>query len=107
MLEQVNKVQMDEQLNDLQREWRAIVLSKLNSLESGQSKLASDIVEIKTSFVHQTQYQAKIAVLEKKNKDLEDKIDELEKFKIKLVAVVLTLQTVGFGILWLMKNMHL
>lgn len=87
---------MEDQLNDLQREWRAIVLSKLNSLEAGQSKLASDIVEIKTSFVQQSQYQQKINSLEKK-------ISELEKFKYKVIAWVAALQIIIGFILWLLN----
>ena len=73
----------DNDNNEMQREWRAIVLSKLSSLETSHKDLNTNIQEIKTSFAKQQTIDI-----------LQGRVDELEKFKSKLVGFTLAFQVV-------------
>jgi hypothetical protein len=82
---------MDE-INELQKEWRAIVLDKLTSLEDGQKDLKQDIVDIKTTFVKQ---HALESLREANRNDIEalrNKVDKLEAFKSKFIGVAIAVQ---------------
>lgn len=68
---------------EMHKEWRAIVLNKLTSLELGQKSVADEISNIKSNFVKQAEINT-----------LQGRVDELEKFKWKLVGAMLALQGV-------------
>jgi hypothetical protein len=93
-----------DEIVELQKEWRAIVLDKLTSVEQGQKELKSDVVDIKTTFVKQ---QA-LDLLRESNrtdlKDLSDKVDKLVSFKYKLVGIFLGVQGLLFVIAWFLSH---
>ena len=93
-----------DEIVELQKEWRAIVLDKLTSVEQGQKELKSDVVDIKTTFVKQ---QA-LDLLRESNrtdlKDLNDKVDKLVSFKYKLVGIFLGVQGLLFVIAWFLSH---
>jgi hypothetical protein len=79
----------EEAMNDLQKEWRAIVLDKLSTLEKGQKEIKDDIVDIKTTFVRQ---QALEELRLAKNREiavLREKIEDLNAFKYKLIGIAI------------------
>jgi len=86
----------ESEINQLQLEWRRIVLDKLEVLEKGQANLAADIVIIKTSFVQHAEL-----------KELREKISILEEFKYKFVGSLITLQiilsSIGYVVAKLIK----
>ena len=75
------------QVYDLQKEWRAIVLDKLSSLEKSQADLKNEISDMKTTFANQAELSA-----------LKLKVDSLETFKAKAVGIIIALQAV-FGVI--------
>ena len=86
----------DDSNSEMQREWRAIVISKLDSLEAGQNQLKSEVGGVKATLAEQ---QARESVRSSQNatylselKLLETKIEELEAFKSKAVGVILAIQ---------------
>lgn len=74
------------QIYDLQKEWRAIVLDKLNTLEANQTELKNNISDMKTTFANQAEFTT-----------LKVKVEELESFKAKALGVIVALQAV-FGV---------
>lgn len=79
----MNHEHAQDSLDQINLEYRAIVLGKLDRLETGQEKLASDIVQIKTSFAQQHEL-----------KEIREKVTILENFKFKFVGSLLTLQVI-------------
>lgn len=84
---------MSEDLSQFQQEWRAIVLSKLNSLETGMAKLSSEIVDmkIKTSEIEEI-------------KSLKDKVEKLEAFKYKALGVITAANVLVASIAWVVTE---
>ena len=87
-----------EEVNELQKEWRAIVLDKLTSLDQGQKDLRTDIMDIKTTFVNQQALETLKETNRTEIKELRDKVDSLEKFKFKLIGMAIVFQLV-FGLI--------
>jgi hypothetical protein len=77
---------MADEVNELQREWRAIVLEKLSSLEEGQQRMRTDIVDIKTSFVRQNALEELRIANRTEIETMRSKLDELNAFRYKLVG---------------------
>lgn len=72
------------QIYDLQKEWRAIVLDKLTTLELNQAELKNNISDMKTTFANQAELAA-----------LKTKVEVLESFKSKAIGAMIALQLVG------------
>jgi hypothetical protein len=85
---------MADEINELQKEWRAIVLEKLSTLEDGQSKIRSDIVDIKTSFVKQQALEDLRVTYRNELEHLRDKIDSLNAFKYKLIGITIAINAI-------------
>ena len=85
---------MADEVNELQREWRAIVLEKLSGLEAGQAQMRTDIVDIKTSFVKQQALEDLRKSYGEELQLMKDKIDELNAFKYKLIGISLAVNVV-------------
>lgn len=79
----------EEDVTNLQKEWRAIVLDKLSSLETGQNELKRDIVEIKTSFARQNALEDLRVASRAELEGLRSKIDDLSAFRYKLVGIAI------------------
>lgn len=86
---------MDDLINDLQKEWRAIVLTKLSSLEASQISLAREISDMKTTFAHQVEMET-----------LKDRVNDLERSKAKFLGIILGVQLAIGAILYLVKAFH-
>lgn len=83
---------MDE-LSEMQKEWRAIVLDKLTSVEQTQKEIKAEIVSIQTTFAKQSEIN-----------ELREKVDKLENFKYKLVGIFLGAQGVIAAIIWFIEH---
>lgn len=84
---------MDEGL-ELQREWRQIVLSKLESLERGQKAVEEKLVDFTVNAVRLEDYER-----------LELRVRDLETTKIKVLAVWAVIQSLSIGIAWLVTTL--
>lgn len=87
---------MNGDYNDLQKEWRGIVLNKLEVLELGQKEIQQNIFDIRGEFVKYTEYT-------KTFDSIDNRIDKLEQLKSKGVGVFFTLQII-FAIAVLLIN---
>ena len=93
-----------DEIGELQKEWRAIVLDKLTSVEMNQREVKADIVEIKTTFVKQ---QALETLRENNRTDIEtlrNKVDALENFKYKLIGIAIGAQAVVAVIIYVIEH---
>jgi len=79
----------EEAMNDLQKEWRAIVLDKLSTLEKGQKEIKDDIVDIKTTFVRQQALEELRLANNREIAVLREKIEDLNAFKYKLIGIAI------------------
>jgi|ERR1017187_3200292 hypothetical protein len=93
-----------DELSEMQKEWRAIVLDKLTSVELSQRELKTDIVDIKTTFVKQ---QALETLRETNRADIETlrtKVDSLEAFKYKLIGIAISVEVIVGFVVWLLEH---
>ena len=95
---------MSEDVNELQKEWRAIVLDKLSSLENTQNDIKRDIVDIKTSFVRQHTLEEKDAAYRAEVADLKRRVEELSNFRWKLVGILLGSNAVFVVVAWTIEQ---
>ena len=78
---------MGEDVSQLQKEWRQIVLDKLTSMEKDQHEIRDDLTEIKTTFVRQQAMDELKAANSREMDILRGKIEELNAFKYKLLGM--------------------
>ena len=93
-----------DEIGELQKEWRAIVLDKLTSVEQSQKEVKADIVEIKTTFAKQNALQDLAEQNRVEIATLRDKVDKLENFKYKLIGIAMGAQAVIAVIVWLVEH---
>lgn len=94
-------------MTELHKEWRAIVLSKLDTLEGGQKEVMAEIGLIKTSFAKQQTLEAMRVSYQYEIDKLITKVEKLEAFKSKAIGVVITFQFItGLAIAWFVKMAH-
>lgn len=104
-----------DEIGELQKEWRAIVLDKLTSVEQNQKEIKvsmeinqkevkADILEIKTTFVKQ---QALETLRETNRTDIElltTKVDRLENFKNRAIGIFIGVQGFLFVLAWILDH---
>lgn len=83
----------EDTTRELQAEWRSIVLSKLNGLESGMASLNKDITDIKLN-------AAKLTDLE----NLREQVDDLRLWKAKVIGICIGINVIGVGLGWLIQT---
>ena len=83
-------MEMDKDAHELQREWRAIVLAKLDSLEKGQDRIKEELVYLK---IHSVQSEEHLK--------LEARVRKLEDTKVKALGAWIVIQGIGVAIAWL------
>ena len=84
---------MSEDINELHKEWRAIVLSKLNNLEANQNDIRQDIADVKTSFAQEADL-----------KSLHKEVDKLKEFKSKTIGIIVAANFIIGLIMWYFQN---
>ena len=95
---------MGEDINELHNEWRAIVLNKLNSLETGQLVLHKEISDIKTSFVHNSQLNALQQLHTDQLQALTTKVEVIESFKAKVVGMIIAINAIAVLVGWIITS---
>jgi hypothetical protein len=83
----------NDEIQEMQKEWRAIVLNKLDKLEEGQNATRKEVSGMKADFTNVAEFLA-----------LKSKVEALENFKAKAIGIVLGIQAVVGVILWLAEN---
>ena len=83
----------NDDLGQMQSEWRAIVLSKLNSLENGQNQMQRDISAISTTCASVTDLRL-----------LQEKVEHLESWKAKATGIVIAFNIVAVFLGWLIQS---
>lgn len=74
---------MGEDVNELQKEWRAIVLDKLNRQETNLTELRKDIAELKIVSAQATEVKA-----------LREEVDKLKEFRARFVGIIIAVNAV-------------
>lgn len=84
---------MGDDASELQKEWRAIVLDKINKIESTQHELRKDIADIKTASAQATEVTA-----------LRSEVDKLKEFKAKGAGIIIGFNSVVAAIAWFIST---
>ena len=87
---------MSDDISQLQIEWRAIVLKKLDSLEAGQEKISQELNEHR--IVAPTNLQVE---------NLNQRIEILEDSKSKFTGIIIGVNAIVLIIAWLVQNAFL
>jgi len=82
---------MNEDVNEFQKEWRALMISSLTELKSDISALRKDIAEIKGNFVPWSEFADM-------RKEVEDLKISKSKFMGIIVGINLAAALIGWGI---------
>ena len=82
---------MNDDINEFQKEWRALIINSLTELKSDISALRKDIAEIKGNFVPWTEFS-------ELRKDMEDLKLSKSKFIGVVVGINLAAALIGWGI---------
>ena len=82
---------VDNDLSEYQKEWRAIVLDKLTSLELGQKELRSEMVDMKTTYARQQELEKLKEASRAEVAMLAIKVENLVSFKNKLIGITIGL----------------
>jgi hypothetical protein len=83
---------MSEDVNELQKEWRAIVLAKLTALENNQTELRRDIADMKGNYVTWTEYLT-----------LKKEVEILKEFKTKAVTIIVAANAFAAVLGWALQ----
>lgn len=95
---------MADNVAELHKEWRSIVLSKLDTLEHGQKDVMTEIGYIKTSFAKQQTLEAMRVSYQYEIDKLIAKVEKLEAFKAKAIGAMIAFQfATGLAIAWFVK----
>lgn len=86
-----------EETLELHKEWRAIVLSKLNNLESGQQAAVKEIGDLKTTVAQTNSMNDEI-------KTLTLKVEKLEAFRSRLIGMFFAANTIAGILGWLIST---
>lgn len=86
-----------EEASELHKEWRAIVLAKLNSLEVGQQVNSKDLNELKITVARMSDQSAELNTLR-------EKVERLESFKAKIVGALIAANAIGGVVGWFIST---
>ena len=78
--------------SELQREWRAIVLSKLDTLERGQKAVEEKLISFAMTTVKADDYER-----------LENRVRSLEETKVKALAAWAVIQGLSVAAAWIVS----
>lgn len=87
----------DSVINDLNREWRAIVLDQLKGLQKGIKDLEEKISRQSDTFALKTE----VATLEVKVLNLFEKLEKMEAFRNKAIGIVVATEAIAGFLIYL------
>ena len=89
---------MNESLsNELQKEWRELVLQRLNNLADGQARINDKISSFETTFARDSRVEKIITDQQLINHGLQERVHKLENVYMKAIGAGFVIQIV-FGI---------
>jgi hypothetical protein len=83
----------EDQLNEFQKEYRSLIVAKLDRLEAGQTAIQQTINTITSTCASQSELDA-----------LRTDIDALKSFKYKAIGIIIGLNAVFAVIAWLIQS---
>ena len=84
---------MSDDISQLQQEWRAIVLKKLDALESGQEKITNELTEHRLISPNRVEIEK-----------LVERVGILEESKTKFTGIMIGINAIILIVAWLIKN---
>ena len=83
----------DDTANQLQTEWRAIILAKLNSLEAGQQAISKDIADMRMQYARQSDVDG-----------LREDVNKLKLWKASVIGICIAVNAVAVIIGWMIQT---
>ena len=84
---------MSDDISQLQQEWRAIVLKKLDALEAGQEKITNELTEHRLISPNRVEIEK-----------LVERVGILEESKTKFTGIMIGINAIILIVAWLIKN---
>lgn len=84
---------MPEEVSELQKEWRAIVIAELSGLKLSVENLRKEVGDVKTSVAQAAEVQA-----------LRMEVDKLKEFKAKIIGITIALNAIGAAVAWFIST---
>jgi len=84
---------MSDDISQLQQEWRAIVLKKLDALEAGQEKITNELTEHRLISPNRVEIEKLI-----------ERVGILEESKTKFTGIMIGVNAIILVVAWLIKN---
>jgi len=84
---------MSDYISQLQQEWRAIVLKKLDALEAGQEKITNELTEHRLISPNRVEIEKLI-----------ERVGILEESKTKFTGIMIGVNAIILVVAWLIKN---
>ena len=84
---------MSDDISQLQQEWRAIVLKKLDALEAGQEKITNELTEHRLISPNRVEIEK-----------LVERVGILEESKTKFTGIMIGINAIILIVAWLVKN---
>ena len=84
---------MSDDISQLQQEWRAIVLKKLDALEAGQEKITNELTDHRLISPNRVEIEK-----------LVERVGILEESKTKFTGIMIGINAIILIVAWLIKN---
>ncbi len=84
---------MPEDVSELHKEWRAIIISELSGLKSSVESLRKEIGDVKTTVAQAAEVQ-----------NLRIEVDKLKEFKSKIIGITIALNATAAILAWVVSN---
>lgn len=84
---------VDQELSQISKEYRELILDKLNKLELGQLQLIKNLADVTTNYAQNSRIDT-----------LETKIETLQAFKSRLIGISLGVNAILLFLGWLIQS---
>lgn len=84
---------MADDLNDLQKEWRAIVIAELASVKLSIDNLRTQVGEVKNTVAQAAEVQT-----------LRAEVDKLKEFKARVIGMTIAINSIAILIGWIIST---
>lgn len=83
----------NDDVNDLQKEWRAIVIAELASVKASIDSLRTQVGDVKSTVAQAAEVQS-----------LRSEVDKLKEFKSKVIGMTIAINSVAIIIGWIIAT---
>jgi uncharacterized coiled-coil DUF342 family protein len=84
---------MSDDINDLQKEWRAIVIAELASVKVSIDGLRTQIADVKSTVAQAAEVQS-----------LRQEVDKLKEFKARVIGMTIAINSIAVLIGWIIST---